>query len=469
MMMPPALMPAPSKGSEMDRTDDNFLLESWLDFHDLVEAHPELRKVLFDPVTGLPTTPLLFPRISTLVEERGEVSLLCVNIARYSRIEEIYGWQAFDEVMREVARALDAIAGYALRDSDAIAELMISGNSFVIVLSPPRNTVTIEPEALAETAHRVEEAVREELAKTIPEPLFKKFGCYVGRATIVRDNNIRLERLVYDGLEAALGDSCAREAEEAGDRMTRLRQILAEEAIHTMVLPILDLRDGAVVGYETLSRGPEGTEFERPDKLFTVAYDADLVLRLERVCRKKAFEAATGLPEGRMLFINIEPEAVADPQLRDMLTASLIAAGKLAPQRVVLEITERAAVTDFASFRATLEYLRALGFAVAVDDAGAGYGSLRSLAEVHPEWLKIDMSLVRSCDEDEVRERLIESLVLFADKVGSKLVAEGIETRGELDKLRELGVAYGQGYLLGRPCPPFPADDELPGTKLLRS
>lgn len=452
----------------MNTADENFLLESWLDFHDLVETHPELRKVLFDQVTGLPTTPLLFPRISTLVEERGEVSLLCVNIARYSRIEEIYGWKAFDEVMREVARALDAIAGSALRDSDAIAELMISGNSFVIVLSPPRNTQTIEPEALAETARRVEEAVREELETTIPAPLYKKFGCYVGRATIINDDNVRLERLVYDGLEAALGDSCAREAEEAGDRMTHLRHILADESIHTLVLPIFDLTDGSVVGYEALSRGPEGTEFERPDKLFTVAYDADLVLRLERVCRKKAFEAASVLPEGRMLFINIEPDAVGDPQLRDMLTASLLEAGQLAPQRVVLEITERAAITDFASFRATLEYLRALGFAIAVDDAGAGYGSLQSLAEVRPEWLKIDMSLVRAVDEDEVRERLIESLVLFADRVGSKLIAEGIETKGELAKLREIGVAYGQGYLLGKPCAPFPTDDELPGTALLR-
>ncbi|TLM80185.1 MAG: EAL domain-containing protein, partial [Actinobacteria bacterium] len=137
--------------------------------------------------------------------------------------------------------------------------------------------------------------------------------------------------------------------------------------------------------------------------------------------------------------------------------------------RVVLEITERAAVTDFATFRATLEYLRALGFTVAVDDAGAGYGSLQSLAEVRPEWLKIDMSLVRGVHEDEVRARLIESLVLFSDKVGSKLIAEGIETKGELEKLIEIGVRYGQGYLLGRPAEPFPDDAHFPGVELLRA
>lgn len=453
----------------MDRSESNFLLESWLDFHDLLEAHPELRKVLFDPVTGLPTTPLLFPRISALVEERGEVSLLCVNIARYSRIEEIYGWKAFDEVMREAARALDSIAGITLRDSDAIAELMISGNSFVVVLSPPRDTERIDPKARRELAMRVEDAVREELERTIPPALYRKFGCYVGSSTIRYAPEVRLERLVYEGLDEALGDSCSREAEEGDERMNRLREILSAEAIHTLVLPVLDLSSGDIVGYETLSRGPEGTEFERPDKLFTVAYDADLVLRLERVCRKKAFEAAASIPDGRLVFVNIEPEAIADPQLRDMLTASLVEAHHLAPERVVLEITERAAVADFAAFRATLEYLRALGFMIAVDDAGAGYGSLRSLAEARPEWLKIDISLVRGIDEDTVRQRLVESLVLFSDRVGAKLVAEGIETRAELDKLRELGVAYGQGYLLGRPSAPFPDDADVPGTSLLNA
>jgi EAL domain-containing protein (putative c-di-GMP-specific phosphodiesterase class I) len=157
----------------------------------------------------------------------------------------------------------------------------------------------------------------------------------------------------------------------------------------------------------------------------------------------------------------IEPEAIGDPELRDVMFTALLADAAITPDRIVLEITERQAITDFPSFRSTLEYLRALGFSVAVDDAGAGYGSLQVLAEVRPEWLKMDISLVRGVDTDEVRRQLMASMVTFAERMGVKLIAEGIETKEELRVLRELGVAYGQGFLFTKPVPPFPADSEV--------
>jgi EAL domain-containing protein (putative c-di-GMP-specific phosphodiesterase class I)/GGDEF domain-containing protein len=447
----------PLMSASRDTTRD-YLLESWLEFSDAIEAHPELRKLLFDSVTGLPTTPLLFPRIRALLTDRGEVSLLCLNVVRYSKIEEIYGWKVFDEVMREVSRALESITGHYLRDSDILAELMVSGNSFVIVLSPPRNTLRIEHEALKTLAKRVEERVREDLARSMSPTLFRKFGCYVGSSTIKSDSKMRLERLVHEGLEAALGESSSREAKDGADRKRRLSEIIDAGDVRTLVHPVLKLDDLSVIGYEALSRGPGGGEFERPDKLFKVAYDADLVLRLERLCRRQAIRAAADLPKGRMLFINIEPEAIADPELRDVMFTALLADAAITPDRIVLEITERTAITDFPSFRSTLEYLRALGFSVAVDDAGAGYGSLQVLAEVKPEWLKVDISLVRGIDTDEVRRLLMTSMVLFAQRMGARLIAEGIETAEELRTLKELGVGYGQGFLFSQPVPPFPAD-----------
>lgn len=444
----------------MRRDWDDTLLQSWLELREAVAANPQLRRLLFDPVTGLPTTPLLFPRIETLLADRGEVSLLCLNVVRYSKIEEIYGWKVFDGVMRDVASALESITGTYMRDSDIVAELMISGNSFVIVLSPPRNHLNMTHEDRDLLARRVEQRVREQLREVMDPALYAKFGCYTGSSTIMTDANVRLERLVHDGLERALEDSYTREAADAEERRERLQEIIAEEAVRTLVHPLFDLRDMSVVGYEALSRGPEGGEFEHPDKLFKVAYDADLVLQLERLCRKKAIEAAKRLPEGRLLFMNIEPESIGDPELRDVMFSTLLADAELTPDRIVLEITERTAIVDFCAFRSTLEYLRALGFSVAVDDAGAGYGSLQCLAEVHPEWLKVDISLVRNVDTDLVRRQLISSLVMFADEIGVNLVAEGIETREELAALRELGVRYGQGFLFTRPVEPFPEDRE---------
>ncbi|TDB36944.1 MAG: GGDEF domain-containing protein [Actinobacteria bacterium] len=439
----------------------DYLLESWLEFHDAIRDHPEIKRLLFDPVTGLPTTPLLFPRIESLLEERGEISILCLNVVKYSKIEEIYGWKVFDDVMKHVANALENITGAELRDSDMVAELMISGNAFVVLLSPPRTSDQMLAENLNKLARRVEERIRAELKSALDPALFPKFGCYVGAATVRHDPKIRLERIVHDALDRAIQQADSREAQDAGERKARLQDIIENGSIRTFVHPIMRLSDFSVIGYEALSRGPENSEFERPDKLFKVAYDVDLVMTLERLCRRRALETARTLPEGRLLFINIEPEAVADPELRDVMFSSLLAASELSPSSVVLEITERTAITDFAAFRSTLEYLRTLGFAVAVDDAGAGYGSLQCLAEVRPEWLKIDISLIRGVDTDEVRSQLVESLVTFARRVGVKLIAEGIETRSELEKLVEIGVEFGQGFLFTVPVPPFPADADV--------
>jgi EAL domain-containing protein (putative c-di-GMP-specific phosphodiesterase class I) len=444
------------------------LLESWLDLADALEAQPELRSVFFDPVTKLPTAPLLFPRISSLLDERGEVSLLCVNVVRYSHIEEMYGQTVFDGVMRQVAQVLDEIAGESLRDADVIAELMSSGNAFVIVLSPPRMTVFIDPESRFQLARRVESRLSDKLSERMDASVFSKFDCYVGAATICRDEDVRLERLVYEGLQEALAESHTRVEEEVGNRVAGLRAILTDGQIHTLVQPILELQTMEVIGYEALSRGPEGSEFERPDQLFSIAYGADMVMRLERACRKRALEMAVDMPAGRLLFLNIEPQAVSDPQLRDGVTSSMMDASPLPSSSIVLEITERAAIADFTSFRATLDYVRALGFGVAVDDAGSGFGSLQCLAEVRPEWLKIDQSLVRGCDGDDVRSALIESLVSAGERIGSHVVAEGIETVEELQKLRELGVGHGQGYLLAMPSPGFPDDADLPARQFAK-
>ena len=120
-----------------------------------------------------------------------------IAIVRYSKIEEIYGWKVFDEVMRQVSQALENITGHYLRDSDIVAELMISGNSFVIVLSPPRNAVHMLPADRDLLARRVEARVREQLAETMDPVIYRKFGCYTGSTTVKADPKMRIERLVH--------------------------------------------------------------------------------------------------------------------------------------------------------------------------------------------------------------------------------------------------------------------------------
>jgi EAL domain-containing protein (putative c-di-GMP-specific phosphodiesterase class I) len=183
---------------------------------------------------------------------------------------------------------------------------------------------------------------------------------------------------------------------------------------------------------------------------------------ISRVATNARFtiECAGGLPEGKLYFLNVEPMSVTDPQLRDDTLGDLMARASLSADRVVLEITERHAIEDFAVARGALEYLRALGFSVAVDDAGSGFCSFQCLAEIRPEWLKLDCSLVRGIETDEVRQQLIKSLVDYGAQLGVSLVAEGIETETELTAVRALGVEFGQGFLFSRPVAPFPADGD---------
>jgi EAL domain-containing protein (putative c-di-GMP-specific phosphodiesterase class I) len=319
----------------------------------------------------------------------------------------------------------------------------------------------MEKEGLERLAARIQKRVREELRLTLDPAVFHKFGCYVGSATAYRDEHVRLERLVHNALETALADSDTREAYDAAERRVALEEILRSEGVRTLVHPIYRLDDLSIIGYEALSRGVESGEFERPDKLFNVAYDADLVMQLERLCRRRAFQTARNLPKGRLLFINVEPEAVGDPELRDCMFTTLLEDVEIRPSDVVLEITERTAIADFGSFRATLEYLRTLGFGVAVDDGGAGYASLQVLAEVRPEWLKIDISLIRGIDADDVRRSLVASMVMFAERVGVRLIAEGIESEAQLETLRQLGVEFGQGFFFCEPVEPFPTDGDV--------
>lgn len=430
------------------------LVEAWLELQGAIKGKKELERLLHDKVTGLPTVPLLLPEIKKILRERGELGLLCVNVVKYSRIEEIYGWQAFDEVMRKVAESLSNLRGTCIRGADIVLEIMASGNAFVILLSPPRKKRRLDPSNVDQMEERVKTYLNSDLKEKISPTVYQKLGCYIGGAIIGEEKGVRLERLVYRGLEEALEDSSRQEAKDAGKRLVRLRQLIRHEEIHTLFQPMVNLKTHEIEGYEALSRGPTG-EFERPDKLFKFAYEVDLVLKLERLCRKKALEGARDLGSRYLLFINVEPESVADPELRQITSSSLLAENKLSSDRIVLEITERTAIGDFNAFRSTLEYFRALGFKVSVDDAGAGYASLQCIAEVKPDFIKIDMSLVRGIEKDEIRQQLVGAFVRFANKTGVKLVAEGIETAAELKTLVGLGVRLGQGYHFAYPSEPF--------------
>ena len=435
---------------------DSTTLKSWIELNKLVKEKKDLEELLHDRVTGLPTIPLLFSDIEKTLLSHHQVGLFCVNVVKYSKIEEIYGYQAFDNVMKMVADILESLIGGALRGADVVSQLMISGNTFAILLSPPRKQSELGKQDILKLKKRITSKITDAIRDSLDYALFKKFGCYVGCAIMDYDKEVRLERQIYTGLEEALQDSESQRGKDAKKRVAALKKIINEEEIHALFHPIVNLSDFEIVGYEALSRGPGQGEFERPDKLFKIAYQSDLLIELDRLCRKKALSSAANMDPKRFLFLNVEPGSVNDPELRQIAASTLMLHSTLTPDRIVLEITERSAIIDFSAFRSVLEYFRALGFKIAIDDAGAGFAALQAIIELKPDFIKLDMSLIRDIDTDTVKQQLVKALNTFGKETGVTIIAEGIETKAELKTLLKMNIDWGQGFVFAYPSEPFP-------------
>lgn len=234
---------------------------------------------------------------------------------------------------------------------------------------------------------------------------------------------------------------------EAGALLTEARAaielVISRRAFIPHFQPIVRLVDGVVVGHEALTRFTDGCP---PNVRFAEAERFGLGRALERATLESAILAATTLPPGTALSLNVSPALLlTDPTLGALVS--------VADREVVIELTEHAPVEDYDALRSRIG---ALGGSVriAVDDAGSGYASLRHILALRPAWVKLDIDLVRGIDDDPARQALIAGFVHFAAEAGCELIGEGIETEAERRTLIRLGVLHGQGYLLGRPSPP---------------
>lgn len=276
---------------------------------------------------------------------------------------------------------------------------------------------------------------------------------------LLRTRNLLETRHLYQQLQARNAGLAAQlEARKAAEKaeaelrelqLARVQTVLEQKAYTSVFQPIVDLRTGDVDGVEALTRFT-AEPVRSPDVWFAEASAVGRGDDLELAAIRSAVRALKELPPGAFLSLNASP-AVA---VADVLLEALDGAPA---ERLVLEVTEHAQVDDYGALAESLTSLREAGVRLAVDDAGAGFASLQHILRLNPDIIKLDISLTRDIDQDPVRRALASSLVTFADEVGATLTAEGIERWAELDTLRELGVAHGQGYYLARPGPlPFP-------------
>ena len=230
--------------------------------------------------------------------------------------------------------------------------------------------------------------------------------------------------------------------QELEDRIGRVLDGDGHE-LYMAYQPIFDLKDSSVVGVEALARFTSPPD-RSTDTWLAEAEAVGRLLELELACLRTALRDLDRLPEETYLSLNVSPATAIAPELHEVLDG-------LPAERVVLEMTEHARVDDYPALKAALAVFRERGFRLAIDDAGAGFASLRHIVLLHPDFIKLDMTLTRDVHVDATRRALVVALVAFGSQIGARVVAEGVETPEQLATLLEAGVHFGQGFYLARP------------------
>lgn len=255
-----------------------------------------------------------------------------------------------------------------------------------------------------------------------------------GRRRVVAFDRGRL-----DGVEYSAGYT----ASLAQRRDAILDVLHAPETITTVFQPIVSLADGRTVGFESLSRFRAEPQ-RPPDRWIAEAHAVGLGLEIEVECVRRAVRLRDTVPAGCYVSVNMSPDAILAPEME-----AAVGDGPL--DRLVIEITEHEAVGDYARLSSRLADYRGRGAMVAIDDTGAGHASMRHVTQLAPHYIKIDRSLIHDIHLDHAKRALVRSMVTLEKDLGAEIVAEGIESVEELRTLRELGVPFGQGFLLARP------------------
>nr|WP_295107998.1 EAL domain-containing protein [uncultured Caulobacter sp.] len=407
---------------------------------------------LHDPLTGLANRTLFTDRLvhahALLRRKPGHLGVLCIDLDRFKEVNDNYGHDAGDQLIREVARRLKAIC----RETDTICRL--GGDEFAII-QPDTN-----PVGAAALAQRVVEGLSGEVDLSIGRA---ELSCSVGVAVVSDADHGQAELLrqadvaLYRAKEAGRGRFCFFEPEmDSALRLRKglerdLRTAIENEALTVAYQPLTDARRG-IVGVEALARWhhPERGDIS-PAIFIPLAEACGLIGQIgAAVFRRACYDSLRW--SGLEVSVNVSALQLSSPGFVDEMVATLAETGARADV-FMLEITETALLKDSDGVHEALRRLKRLGFRLALDDFGTGYASLAYLRRHPIDKLKIDRSFVSSLPGNSESLAVASAIVSLAKSLGLKTTAEGVETEGQFDALIKLGVTEFQGFLLGRPMP----------------
>jgi EAL domain-containing protein (putative c-di-GMP-specific phosphodiesterase class I) len=390
-------------------------------------------------------------RLAECFEDEGALGVVLVDASGLAPIEPQYGGEALHHAIGNLGDMIQGMVGDRLSLNDAVVVGEIGREEIAVFLFRGIDE--------AEFFKRDLDRIRRDVSAGLTQrgnragyPYARHLPPFlVGAGAAIRNPTIRPELQIRQALEDARGHIDLVAKLESRKRRKQIFELVLERQIYSVYEPIVEVSSRTVFGYEALARGPDGTELHSPAKLFALASEHDLIFQLDCLCRQSGLDGARDLPGGAKLFLNVRPSTIHDPNFRAEALERTLQRCKLAPSDVVFEISEQESIANFDIFREVRDYYGKLGFQIALDDVGAGYASLEAVMEIRPEFIKVDRAFCAKIDEDPGRQHLLRALQSLADRIGARIIGEGLDTLEELVTLGRLGIHYGQGWLFGKP------------------
>ncbi len=391
------------------------------------------------------------PELAGQLADRGSLGLLMFDFSPLAAVEEQYGSRTYQEVRDHLFRSVVESQGKAFRSKDVLALDEPRGLRLILFADHRRSALPMLQSDVRVICRRLEFDLVPRLAR-IALPYLKSLPrIEVGQGLAVYNPIMHPARQIARALGEAIRYGAMRRRAEEFESLEKLQEVILTERILTAFQPIVAIEDRKILGYEALTRGGDVANPQMADALFALAQEHGLLVELDRLCRRKALLASRRLPQEAKVFINTLPATIRDPEFQGKHLIKFLEQARVAPQRIVIEITEKLVIENYSLFQDAMSYFTELGMSLAVDDVGAGYSGLETIARLTPAYLKIDMALVRDVHASTVNQQMVGAIISLGHGIGAKVIAEGIQSEDEFRTLAALGVDYGQGYLIGRP------------------
>lgn len=391
------------------------------------------------------------PDLDREMTERGNLGVLVLDAEPLGTIEDEYGLKAYEEVRQRLFSIIEDGRGKDYRAGDHLCLNRPRGLQFLFFLDRKRRrNIPMSVADLRAARARLISSLVPNLARAA-FPYIKSPPLEVGHGLAIYNPLLHPGRIVERAVQDALAQASHQRRSEELLVLERLQDVLLRDRVVTAYQPILRMKERTIHGFEALSRGPRGSGLDSANALFGAAKKNGLEVELDRLCRRRALLSSGRIPSNAKIFVNTLPATMRDPQFRGKALIDFLDRAQVAPNRIVIEITEKEIIKNFALFRETMAYFTDLGMSFAVDDVGSGYSGLESIAKLKPSYLKIDIELIKHVNVNVVNRAMVNAIITLGHKIGAEVIAEGIQTKDETQVLEALGVDYGQGFYLARP------------------